>query len=165
MAMLIKDILTIDLSEDIKNVIDLEDVSEVAIQSEIENYIITDGLAREYSDFVSTFTSNILETGVWISGFYGSGKSYFGKLLGYMLSNGKIGGTPARDRIIQRFSGINDEALIKNSILKLDAYKCRVVFLDIAKQDTTKGLSFTLFRNFLKSLDYQIMSMVSSCIK
>ncbi len=151
--MLIKDILTIDLSEDIKNVIDLEDVSEVAIQSEIESYIITDGLAREYSDFVTTFTSNILETGVWISGFYGSGKSYFGKLLGYMLSNRTIGGTPARDRIMQRFSGITDEALIKNSILKLDAYKCRVVFLDIAKQDTTKGLSFTLFRNFLKSLD------------
>lgn len=151
--MLIKDILTIDLSEDIKNVIDLEDVSEAAIQAEIESYIITDGLAREYSDFVSTFTSNILETGVWISGFYGSGKSYFGKLLGYMLSNRKIGGTPARDRIMQRFTGITDEALVKNSIAKLDAQNCRVVFLDIAKQDTSKGLSFTLFRNFLKSLD------------
>ena len=58
--MLIKDILTIDLSEDIKNVIDLEDISEVAIQSEIENYIITEGLAEEYSSFVSTFTSNII---------------------------------------------------------------------------------------------------------
>ena len=68
--MLIKDILTIDLSEDIKNVIDLEDISEAAIQAEIESYIITDGLAKEYSDFVSTFTSNVLETGVWISGFY-----------------------------------------------------------------------------------------------
>jgi hypothetical protein len=44
MNMLIKDILTIDLSEDIKNVIDLEDISEAAIQSEIESYIITDGL-------------------------------------------------------------------------------------------------------------------------
>jgi hypothetical protein len=151
--MLIKEILTIDLSEDIKNVIDLEDVSEATIQAEIESYIITDGLAKEYSDFVSTFTSNILETGVWISGFYGSGKSYFGKLLGYMLSNRKIGGTPARDRIMQRFTGITDEALIKISISKLDTQNCRVVFLDIAKQDTSKGLAFTLFRNFLKSLE------------
>ncbi|MFZ4462480.1 MAG: BREX system P-loop protein BrxC [Bacteroidales bacterium] len=151
--MLIKDILTIDLSEDIKNVIDLEDVSEAAIQSEIENYIITDGLAKEYSDFVSTFTSNILETGVWISGFYGSGKSYFGKLLGYMMSNRKINGSPARDRIMQRFTGIEDEALVKNSINKLDSQKCRVIFLDIAKQDTSKGLAYALYRNFLKSLD------------
>lgn len=150
--MTIKEILTIDLSEDIKNVIDLEDISEKEIQLEIESYIVTDGLAREYADFVDTFTSNILETGVWISGFYGSGKSYFGKLLGYMISNRTIGGTPARDRIIQRFTGINDEALVKNALSRLDAITSRVVFLDIAKQDTSKGLAFTLFRNFLRSL-------------
>lgn len=151
--MKIKEILTIDLSEDIKNVIDLEDISEKEIQAEIESYIVTDGLAREYADFVDTFTSNILETGVWISGFYGSGKSYFGKLLGYMLSNRNISGTPARDRIVQRFTGINDEALVKNALSRLDAIKSRVVFLDIAKQDTSKGLAFTLFRNFLRSLN------------
>lgn len=150
--MLIKNILTLDLSEDIKNVIDLEDISETEIQTEIENYIVTDGLAKEYDSFVTTFTSNISETGVWISGFYGSGKSYFGKLLGYMISNRMIAGTPARDRIIQRFTGVNDEALIKNSITRLNSINSRVVFLDIAKQDTTKGLAFTLFRNFLKSL-------------
>ena len=145
--MLIKDILTIDLSEDIKNVIDLEDISEVEIQAEIENYIITDGLAKEYADFVSTFTSSIAETGVWISGFYGSGKSYFGKLLGYMLSNRKIVGTPARERILQRFTGIKDEALVKNAIARLNSENCRVVFLDVAKQDTKKGLAETLFRS------------------
>jgi hypothetical protein len=151
--MKIKDILTIDLSEDIKNVIDLEDVSEKEIQAEIENYIVTDGLAREYANFVDIFTSNILETGVWISGFYGSGKSYFGKVLGYMLSNRTIAGTPAKDRILQRFTGIHDEALVKNALSILDSIRSRVVFLDIAKQDTSKGLAFTLFRNFLRSLN------------
>lgn len=151
--MKIKEILTIDLSEDIKNVIDLEDISEKAIQAEIESYIVTDGLAREYADFVNIFTSNILETGVWISGFYGSGKSYFGKLLGYMLSNRNIAGTPARDRIIQRFTGVNDEALVKNALSRLNAFKSRVVFLDSAKQDPKNGFAFTLFRNFLRSLD------------
>jgi hypothetical protein len=152
--MKIKEILTINLSEDIKNVIDLEDISEMAIISEIDNYIITDGLAKEYSKFVDTYTSNILETGVWISGFYGSGKSYFGKLLGYLISNRVLGGTPSRDRIIQRFAGINDEALILNSILKLNSVKSRVVFLDIAKQDKDLGLPFILFQNLLKSLNF-----------
>lgn len=151
--MLIKDTLTINLSEDIKNVIDLEDISEAAILSEIENYIVTEGLAKEYERFVNIFSSNIVETGVWVSGFYGSGKSYFGKLLGYLLSNRIINGTPARDRILQRFNGIENEALVKNSISKLNSIEAKVVFLDIAKQDTTKGLSYTLFRNFLKSLE------------
>lgn len=151
--MKIKEILTIDLTDDIKNVIDLEDVSEKEIQAEIESYIVTDGLAREYANFVDIFTSNILETGVWISGFYGSGKSYFGKLLGYMLGNRIIAGTSSRERILQRFTGIEDEALIKNSLSKLESIQSRVVFLDIAKQDTSKGLAFTLFRNFLRSLN------------
>ena len=150
--MKIKEILTIDLSEDIKNVIDLEDISENEIQTEIENYIVTDGLAKEYADFVDIFTSNIRESGVWISGFYGSGKSYFGKLLGYLIGNRMINGTPARERILQRFSGVKNEALIKNSISSLESTNVRVVMLDIAKQDTTNGLSFTLFKNFLKTL-------------
>lgn len=150
--MQIKELLTIDLSEDIKNVIDLEDISEAEIQSEIESYIMTDGLAKEYADFVATYTSSILETGVWISGFYGSGKSYFGKLLGYLMSNRMIVGTPARQRILQRFTGIENEALTKNAISRLDTVNSRVVFLDVAKQDTSKGLPYTLFRNFLKSL-------------
>ena len=151
--MKIKDILTIDLSEDIKNVIDLEDVSEVEIQSEIESYIVTDGLAKDYSDFATIYTSNIKETGVWISGFYGSGKSYFGKLLGYLLSDKLLSGTSARERILQRFTGLTDEALVKNSLSRLSTIKSRVVFLDIAKQDTSKGLAYTLFRNFLRSLN------------
>jgi hypothetical protein len=151
--MKINEILTIDLTEDIKNVIDLEDISEQEIQSEIEGYIVTDGLAKEYADFVNIFTSNIMETGVWISGFYGSGKSYFGKLLGYLISNRMILGTPARARILQRFHGVNEEALVRNAINRLDSVNSRVIFLDVAKQDTSKGLSFTLFRNFLKSLE------------
>ena len=151
--MKIKELLTINLAEDIKNVIDLEDESEAEIRSEIDNYIVTDGLAQDYSKFVSTFTSNIVETGVWISGFYGSGKSYFGKLLGYLLNNRSIAGTPARDRILNRFTGINEEALVKNELAKLHKEKCRVVFLDIAKQDTSKGFPFALYRNFLKTLD------------
>src|SRR5690606_8678983 len=136
-----------------KNVIDLEDISESEIQSEIESYIVTDGLAAEYSNFASVFTSSIKESGVWISGFYGSGKSYFGKMLGYLISNRSIAGTPARDRILQRFTGIDDEALIKNDIRRLDSENSRVVSLDVAKQDTSKGLSYTLFSNFLRTLE------------
>jgi hypothetical protein len=77
--MKIKDILTINLDEDIKNVIDLENISENEIKEEIENYIVTDGLAKDFSDFISTYVSNIRETGVWISGFYGSENHISGK--------------------------------------------------------------------------------------
>ena len=98
----ISQILTLDLNEDIKNVIDLEDRSENEIQQEIESYIVTEGLSTHLSTFCNRYTSNIKETGVWISGFYGSGKSYFGKMLGYLIDNPSINGTSARDRFMPR---------------------------------------------------------------
>ena len=83
----INEILTLDLAEDIKNVIDLEDRSEQEIQLELESYIVTEGIGRHLYNFANQLTSNIKETGVWISGFYGSGKSYFGKMLGYIFAD------------------------------------------------------------------------------
>jgi hypothetical protein len=151
----IKDILVLDLSEDIKDVIDLEDRDENEIQQELESYIVTDGIGRHINKFTDLYTSNIKETGCWISGFYGSGKSYFGKMLGHILSNPMINGTPARERFISRLKGVTDEPLIENAIRKLDAVKSRVVFLDVAKQNTENGLAFTLFANFLKSLGFR----------
>ena len=151
----ISDILTLDLHEDIKNVIDLEDRSEDEIQHEIQNYIVTEGIAHYLDTFLNEYTSNLKETGVWLSGFYGSGKSYFGKMLGHLLANPSINGTPARDRFIPRLKGVSNESFIENAIRSLDAIDSRVIFLDVAKQNTDKGLAFTLFANLLKQLGFR----------
>lgn len=151
----INEILTLDLQEDIKHVIDLEDRSELEIQQEIESYIVTEGIGRHLYNFTNQYTSNIKETGVWLSGFYGSGKSYFGKMLGYIIDNPVINGTPARERFIPRLKGVSDESLIENSIRNLEGINSRVVFLDVAKQNTDRGLAFTLFANLLKNLGFR----------
>lgn len=151
----IKEILTLDLQESIKSVIDVEDRSELEIQQEIESYIVTEGIGKHLHNFINQYTSGPKETGVWLSGFYGSGKSYFGKMLGYIIANPIINGTPAVERFIPRLKGISDESLIENSIRGLESIKSRVVFLDISKQNTEKGLAFTLFTNFLKSLGFK----------
>lgn len=151
----IKEILTLDLQESIKSVIDIEDRSELEIQQEIESYIVTEGIGKHLNSFINQYTSKPKETGVWISGFYGSGKSYFGKMVGYIIANPIINGTPAIERFIHRLKGLPDESLIENSIRRLESIKSRVVFLDIAKQNTEHGLAFTLFTNFLKNLGFR----------
>ncbi|MDO9555120.1 MAG: BREX system P-loop protein BrxC, partial [Atribacterota bacterium] len=145
----IKDLLLLDFSEDIKDVINLEEQTEAGIQFEVENYIITAKIANYFDRFIQNYKSNIKETGVWVSGFYGSGKSYFGKMLGYLLENKIINGTPFRERFIQRLSGLDNQNLLENTIRSLDAYQTKVVFLDIAKQHTGNSFAWTLFRNFL----------------
>ena len=150
----IKDLLLLNFSEDIKDVINLEEHTEAGIQFEVENYIITDKIANYFDRFIQNYKSNIKETGVWISGFYGSGKSYFGKMLGYLLENKMINGTPFRERFIQRLNGLNNQNLLENTIRSLDAYQTKVVFLDIAKQHTGNSFAWTLFRNFLHRLGF-----------
>ncbi len=151
----IKEILALDFSEDIKKVIDLEDLKDQEIKDEIDNYIVTPKIAEYFSYFVKQYKSNIKETGVWISGFYGSGKSYFGKNLGHILSNRTIMGTTARERFVKRLSGLKNANLLENDILGLDAYNSKVIFLDAAKQHTGDGgFSWTLFKNFLKSFGF-----------
>jgi hypothetical protein len=151
----IHEILTLDLSEDIKNVIDLQDTSENEIQSEIESYIVTEGIAKHLSNFTNQFTQNIKETGVWISGFYGSGKSYFAKMLGYMIENPLINGTPAIERFIPRLNGVDGASLVENAVRNLESFESLVVLLDVAKQNTENGLAFTLFMNLLKKLGFR----------
>ena len=150
----IKELLELNLDIDIKNVIDLEDQAEDEIRYEIDNYIVTENIGKHLATFASTFNSNIKETGVWVSGFYGSGKSYFGKMLGYLLANKEIMGTPAIERLIPRLAGLQDAALIENDLRKISNGHTRVVSLDIAKQNTEKGLAFTLFRKFLNNLGF-----------
>ena len=150
----IKDILLLNFSEDIKDVINLEEQNEKEIQFEVENYIITDKIARHFDKFIQRYKSNIKETGIWISGFYGSGKSYFGKMLGYLLENKIINGTSFRERFIQRLNGLDNQDLLENSIHSLNAYQAKVIFLDIAKQHTGNSFSWTLFRNFLRRLGF-----------
>ena len=150
----IKDLIQLDLSEDIKDVIDLEDQSEQELKYEIENYIVTTKISTYLTDFINLYQSNIKETGVWLSGFYGSGKSYFGKMLGYLLENRDVNGTPFRERFNQRLTGLPNESIIENAILGLDHHDTMVVFLDIAKQNTNNGFAWTLFKNFLRTLGF-----------
>ena len=148
----IKSILTLEIDNDIKNVIDLEDHSNEAIKSELDSYIVTNGIGEHLYTFMEKFNSQAKETGVWISGFYGSGKSYFGKMLGYLIQNPTIDGTSFVNRFIPKLSGINNQALIENCVSDLNNRNNRVILLDIAKQNTDNGLAFTLFLKFLKSL-------------
>ena len=52
--MKIKDILSIQLDNDIKNVIDLNSQSEDEIKEELDGFILTESLAGHLSDFFLT---------------------------------------------------------------------------------------------------------------
>jgi len=90
----IGDILSRDLSRKIEEIIQVDQADEEAVYSEITEYIATDSIRNQYAELLSAIAEAPSEphesVGVWISGFFGSGKSSFAKNLGYALENRKI---------------------------------------------------------------------------
>ena len=99
----IRDILSIKLDDDIKSVIDLNQQDDNSIRDELNGFILTESLAKHLNDFCDFFLSNTAQPGLWLSGFYGSGKSYFSKMIGFLLRNPEIDGSPFRKIFENKF--------------------------------------------------------------
>src|SRR3954452_16066235 len=89
----IGDLLTRDLSRKIEEIIQVDQADEQSVYAEITEYVATDSIRDQYHDLLKAIAEAPSEphesVGVWISGFFGSGKSSFAKNLGYALQNRK----------------------------------------------------------------------------
>ena len=93
-----------------------------------------------------------MQSGIWLSGFYGSGKSYFAKILGFLLMNPVLMGTAMRQRFTPKLAGLPDADMLENNLRGLDRFKSHVVLFDSAKSTSAYGLPYMLMANFLRSL-------------
>jgi hypothetical protein len=105
--MKIKNIFEKDINRYINGVITVGNNDEKAVQQEIEEYVVTQELKPHFSKFFDKFAASLehpnSEIGVWISGFFGSGKSHFLKMLSYLLENKVVGGKPTIEYFRNKF--------------------------------------------------------------
>ena len=149
----IKDILSIHLEEDIKSVIDLNQQDDKSVIDELDGFILTESLAKHLADFCDFYVSNTSQPGLWLSGFYGFGKSYFSKMIGFLLKNPVLSGTSIRDRFANKLIGLPNASLLQNSINELGRSKNHVVLFDAAKTTGNHGICYMMMGAFLKSLN------------
>ena len=93
-SLLVKDILEKDPRRRIEPVIKVDEQDPRIVGSELEEYVVTKEIRDYLEDIIDRFIesrSRVPESVCgWISGFFGSGKSHFLKVLGYVLSNRPI---------------------------------------------------------------------------
>ena len=113
--MIIKDMFAKPIDRDIKGVIKVGQDDNANIGQELEEYVVTRELQKHFSDFFASYkkgiTGNTDKMGVWISGFFGSGKSHFLKILSYLLANKEVNGKNAIDYFIED-NKINDPMVL-----------------------------------------------------
>ena len=90
----IKDLFANDISRHIEEVIKVDQTDEQIIRDELEEYVVTDSIRGHLTEVLERYWETPKKPhegiGIWVSGFFGSGKSSFAKYLGLALENRSI---------------------------------------------------------------------------
>jgi hypothetical protein len=115
--MTVKELFIKPIDRNIQGVIKVGQTDEGFIQQELEEYVITNELKKHFKIFFDKYIEGISgstdKIGVWISGFFGSGKSHFLKILSYLLENKEVNGKKSID-YFKDGGKVDDSFLIAN---------------------------------------------------
>ncbi len=103
----IKQLFQDDIDRKINGVVKVGQDSDAVLVQELEEYVITKDLKKHFAHFfryyADSFRTPTDDIGVWISGFFGSGKSHFLKMLSYLLANQEVRGVRTVERFRRKF--------------------------------------------------------------
>ena len=91
---IIKDLFANPIDRHIEEVIKVDQTDEALVQDEITEYVVTKSICGHYRGILERYWETPKKPhegiGVWVSGFFGSGKSSFAKNLGLAIENRKL---------------------------------------------------------------------------
>lgn len=127
--MLIKELFEKDVNRNIETVIKADDRDHIA--DEVTEYVITNEISKKIHDVFDQYVNYAGANGVWISGFFGSGKSHLLKILSYVFENRNIGGYPIGELFAEKIIG--DEVL-KGNVKKASKIPSESILFNIDQQ-------------------------------
>lgn len=150
-----------NIDRNIEKVITYGASQESRLKSEISEYVVTDSIEEQFRKLLDSMqrameTNGENEVGVWVSGFYGSGKSSLTKYLGLAFDEKcTIDGTPFLTHLQNRLHKPQTKALLSTVAKKFPA---AVVMLDLASEmlagATMEDITTVLYFKVLKWAGY-----------
>lgn len=145
--MRIEELFKQDIKRTIETVIKADDQDNIL--QEVTEYVVTNEIAKKIRDFFSAYNNYQGANGVWISGFFGSGKSHLLKILSYVLENKEYDGM----RLGQIFSSkIEEDGMLKADVLNATKIPSESILFNIDQhaQITTKNDEDAILNVFYK---------------
>lgn len=150
------------INREIKPVVKPGQVDDATVKLELQEYVVTQELQKHFAAFFSNYHRGIgADTdriGVWISGFFGSGKSHFLKMLSYLISDKEVAGKPALEYFIED-DKITDSKVLAD-IRAAESVSTDVILFDIASKSRTSSaaardvITMVFLRAFNEKLGY-----------
>lgn len=127
------------LDRKIESVVTFADKDTDDLKKEITEYVVTDRLKNSYHTVIDRmqdgFSESANEVGIWVSGFYGSGKSSFAKYLGFSFDTALIvDGMTFGEKLLNR---IGEPEVTQMHKAIINRFNPMVVMIDLATQHYT----------------------------
>jgi hypothetical protein len=127
--MKINSIFQKNINRNIETVIKADDRDHIS--DEVAEYVITNEISKKIREFFSAYNSYAGANGVWISGFFGSGKSHLLKILSYVLENKEFEGYSSGDLFAEK---IEDDQMLKGDVLAACKIPSESILFNIDQQ-------------------------------
>lgn len=150
--MKLNEIFLKDVTRSIEGVVKADDVDHLGV--EVEEYVFTNDAAKGVGPLLEEYTNYTNANGVWISGFFGSGKSHLLKMLAHLLGDVE-GQAFSREKVSGSFlTKTSDEFLIA-SLKKAAAIPAKSLLFNIDQKATliAKDQTDALLKVFVKVFD------------
>lgn len=155
----IKTLFANDIHRRIEEVIKVDQTDEEIVRDEINEYVVTDAIRSHFTQILEAYreTPNKPHEGIaiWVSGFFGSGKSSFAKMLGLAVANRTVAGESAAERFAHRAGDKKLQVLLKTINEQIPTH---VVIFDVSTdrgiRSGNQTLTEIMYGLFLQSLGY-----------
>lgn len=148
--MKLKSIFDKPVDRAIEGVIKADD--DASLRLELEEYVLTNEVAKRLESFLDAYNTYEGANGVWISGFFGSGKSHLLKMLALLLENREVDGKPALDIFLPK---CKDNEILRGDLKRAVAIPSKSILFNIdQKADViSKSQLDALLSVFVKVFD------------
>lgn len=157
--MQIKELFTKSLDRNINGVVKAEQLDKPIIWSELDEYVVTKELDRHFRHFFETYLPAITSPddltfagriGIWVSGYFGSGKSHFIKILSYLLSNYQAEFNGQTKPAIEFFRDKINDSLLFSDIHAAVNRSTEVILFNIDSRADTEDKEDAILKVFLR---------------
>lgn len=160
--MQIQNLFKKDIFRAINGVVKAHQLDERSVWQELDEFVFTRELDKHFRKLLSAYL-DVLDNpnnpaitgkmGVWISGFFGSGKSHFLKVLSYLLGNKPHSYEGKTKRAVEFFEEKVEDAMLLGDIKRAVASNTDVILFNIDSKADSKAGREAVLAVFLKVLN------------
>lgn len=157
--MKIKSIFERRIDRPINGVIKAEQFDAESVWQELEEYVVTKELDVHLRKFFEAYLNAVdnardpdiaSKVGVWVSGFFGSGKSHFIKILSYLLENRQVSKGGQSKKAIDFFQEKIQDPMLAADIKRAVSSDVDVILFNIDSKASNADGRDVILRVFLK---------------